>query len=137
MGAVAEDYYLNKCLLRLGVPSVPASTFPLLYDKYEYGDWAKNSCGPVTLEWNDYNPKKYAVYHDYKDVVGWMRCYNETNVGPCIDPTSVHKALSVARAVAPNRSAHSSDLQFKEESLPHGAIWDDHDHNHVVASVFL
>jgi len=95
---VAEDFFLGRCLMRLGVPSVPALTFPLMYDKYEYGSWAKQSCGRVALEWNDYNPHTYTVYHDYKNITGWMRCYNETGAG-CIGEDEKRKALEVASKV--------------------------------------
>jgi len=78
-----EDFYLNKCLELLGIPSVKAAEVPLLYDTYEWGKKSRKTCYPQTIK-GEFQSQNFAVYHAHKTITEWLDCYAQAKSGPAI-----------------------------------------------------
>mmetsp|Transcript_19118 Transcript_19118/g.36826 ORF Transcript_19118/g.36826 Transcript_19118/m.36826 type:complete len:509 (-) Transcript_19118:130-1656(-) len=92
-----EDFYLNKCLELLGIPSVKAAEVPLLYDTYEWGEVAQKTCYAQKV---DGKFQYFAVYHAHKTIEDWLDCYAQAKSGPTISREM--KRLAIAEAKRSN-----------------------------------
>merc|ERR1740123_117865 len=94
-----EDFYLNKCLELLGIPSVKAAEVPLLYDTYEWGEVAHKGCSAQKV---DGKLQNFSVYHAHKNIEDWLDCYAQANSGPNISDEMRRLAIEeVNRSVEP------------------------------------
>jgi len=91
-----EDFYLNKCLELLGIPSVKAAEVPLLYDTYEWGPLANKTCRPQTLH-GEFRSQNFAVYHAHKNISDWIECYEQANSGPRLSDEMRQLAIAEAK----------------------------------------
>jgi len=90
-----EDFYLNKCLELLGIPSVKATEVPLLYDTYEWGEKGQKTCFPETIK-GEFRSKLFAVYHAHKTITEWLDCYAQAKSGPTISKEMRRLAIEEA-----------------------------------------
>jgi hypothetical protein len=94
-----EDFYLNKCLELLGIPSVKAAEVPLLYDTYEWGEVAQTGCSAQKVNGKLQN---FGVYHAHKNITDWLDCYAHAKSGPNISDEMWRLAIQeVKRSPAP------------------------------------
>jgi len=90
--AYGEDFYMNECLDSLGVPAVKGMA--LLYDKYAYGEFAKERCTPLVADKMVNKARQaYASYHPHKDMKGWIKCRREANEGKVITDQEAAQAV--------------------------------------------